>query len=132
MAKLFIKDGVISPANRITIKKDGCQIFNPSEDLILEDGWALYEPEPVVIEDTPSQEAIIAEYIKTEINGRTDMDDATAKKYGVLILDWSERDDIKPGQIVSEDVDGVRTLYRALDGAFIMRPSDSDLFEPII
>lgn len=33
---------VIKECNRIVIKKDGMQIFNPTNEMILEDGWVEY------------------------------------------------------------------------------------------
>lgn len=33
---------VIKPANKIIINKDGMNIFNPTEEMMLEDGWAEY------------------------------------------------------------------------------------------
>lgn len=47
--KLYIKDNNIKPINKIVIFKDGQQILNPTEDLLLEDGWVEYiyvAPEP--------------------------------------------------------------------------------------
>jgi hypothetical protein len=40
--KRYIKDKKIKFANQIVIKKDGKQIINPSEDMILADGWKEY------------------------------------------------------------------------------------------
>ena len=45
--KKYIKDNKIKFANQIVIKKDGKQIINPSEDMLLADGWVEYTtPEP--------------------------------------------------------------------------------------
>lgn len=41
--KRYIKDGKISRRAEIVIKKDGMQIINPSEELILANGWEKYE-----------------------------------------------------------------------------------------
>lgn len=43
--KKYIKDGIILPLNKIVIIKDGFQIFNPSEELLMEDGWLEYVQE---------------------------------------------------------------------------------------
>lgn len=32
------------PANRIVVIKDGMQIFNPTEEILFNDGWELYIP----------------------------------------------------------------------------------------
>lgn len=40
--KRYIKDKKIKFANQIVIKKNGKQIINPSEDMILADGWVEY------------------------------------------------------------------------------------------
>lgn len=45
--KLYIKDNEIKPQSRIVIYKDDMQIFNPTEEMLLEDGWEEYIiPEP--------------------------------------------------------------------------------------
>lgn len=40
--KKYIKDNKIKFANQIVIKKDGKQIINPAEELLLADGWVEY------------------------------------------------------------------------------------------
>lgn len=42
--KIYIKDGAIKSANRIVVKNDEYQIFNPTEEMILADGWVEYAP----------------------------------------------------------------------------------------
>jgi hypothetical protein len=32
------------PASKIVIIKDGMQTFNPTEEMLLEDGWKIHEP----------------------------------------------------------------------------------------
>ena len=45
--KEYKKGNLQKSANKIVIYKDGMQIFNPTEDMILEDGWVEYiEPQP--------------------------------------------------------------------------------------
>lgn len=41
--KRYIKDNIIKPQNRIIVIKDDLQYINPSEEMILEDGWVEYE-----------------------------------------------------------------------------------------
>ena len=45
--KTIGKKQVIKPANKIIINKDGMNTFNPTEEMILSDGWVEYTtPEP--------------------------------------------------------------------------------------
>jgi hypothetical protein len=58
--KKYIKDGTVKYANNIVIKKDGMQIINPSEELILADGWVeyippTYKPTPIDLEEQRKQ-----------------------------------------------------------------------------
>lgn len=41
------------PASKIIIKKDGMQTLNPTEEMLLEDGWKVHEP--VVYEPTEEE-----------------------------------------------------------------------------
>ena len=40
--KLFRKDGMIQFLNKIVIVKDDMQILNPTEEMVIEDGWVEY------------------------------------------------------------------------------------------
>ena len=47
MSELFIKEGKIKNRKNIIINKDGMTTFNPTEEMLLEDGWEVYvAPEP--------------------------------------------------------------------------------------
>lgn len=39
----YIKNGRIRPRNRIVIVKDGMQTVNPPHEMLIEDGWEVYE-----------------------------------------------------------------------------------------
>lgn len=58
--KLYKKDTQIKSANKIVLIKDGMQIFNPTEEMILEDGWVEFVA-PVV-------ERTIEDYRKEKID----------------------------------------------------------------
>ena len=54
------------PANKIVIIKDGMQTFNPTEEMLLDDGWKVHEP----IQYEPTEEEILnreKEYMIEEI-----------------------------------------------------------------
>lgn len=86
--KHYIKDGIIKPANRIVIKKDGMQIFNPSEAMILADGWVEYIREPK--ERKKSSYEISQEIVLEQYNQRTDIPNQEALDRMVVIYDWSK------------------------------------------
>lgn len=44
MSKLFIKNGIILPLKNIEIVKDGFRTFNPSEEMVVANGWEVYTP----------------------------------------------------------------------------------------
>ena len=47
MSELFSKEGKIKIRKHIIINKDGMTTFNPTAEMLLEDGWELYVvPEP--------------------------------------------------------------------------------------
>lgn len=47
----YIKNGVIKPRNKIVVKKDEMQYINPSEEMVLADGWTEYvAPVPTELE----------------------------------------------------------------------------------
>lgn len=51
--KIYIKNGEAKQSNQIVINKNGKNIFNPIESMILEDGWVEYVPiikEPTEVE----------------------------------------------------------------------------------
>lgn len=55
----YIKNGKINRRSEIVIKKDGMQIINPSEELILANGWEIYT--------TPIYEKTIEDYRRDKI-----------------------------------------------------------------
>lgn len=46
--KLYQKDGRVSSLNNIVLVQDGMQVINPTEEMVLADGWTEYVPEPYV------------------------------------------------------------------------------------
>ena len=61
--KQYIKDNSIKLKNHILLKIDGKQIINPTEELILADGWVEYVP-PVVEPYKPPYEELVEQYIR--------------------------------------------------------------------
>ena len=75
--KLYTKiiDGssYIMPANRIVVIKDGMQIFNPTEEILLSDGWKEYiapenelTDEQILTQEKESKTSDVIEYDSSE------------------------------------------------------------------
>ena len=65
--KQYIKDNKVKVRNEIVICKNGVQVINPSEEMILSDGWQEYiipEAEP----DVPSYEERVEQLIREKYN----------------------------------------------------------------
>lgn len=84
--KQYIKDGVIKSANRIVISKDGMHTYNPTEEMILADGWVEYIPP--VVEPKKSAYQITQEIVLEQYNQRTDISDSEALDRMIVIFDW--------------------------------------------
>jgi hypothetical protein len=133
--KLYIKDNKVKYANNIVIKKDGMQIINPSEELILADGWVEYTPPTP--EPQPYQKStyeIVEELVVKQWNERIDIPNEEALDYMVIVYPWSNYigKTLPEGKIVSwaERLWRVRQEHTALE---IYEPSLalSSLYEVI-
>ncbi|MBQ5662954.1 MAG: hypothetical protein IIV19_00810 [Bacteroidaceae bacterium] len=133
--KQYIKDGVIKTRNNIVIKKNGLQYINPTEAMVLEDGWVEYVPEPVEL--TPyvkSREEIVEELVTKQWNERTDISNEEALDYMVIVYPWSEfiGKELPVGKIVAHEgkLWRVRQAHTAQD-EFAPSMATAALFEVI-
>lgn len=89
--KIYIKDNKIKSANRIVIYKDDMQILNPTEEMILEDGWVEYvsntEPATPMIK---SYSEVINEIVAKQWNERTDISDEEGLDYITIVYKWEK------------------------------------------
>lgn len=89
--KIYEKNGEVKPANQIIIKRGGMNIFCPSEEMILADGWEEYvpptiEPQPYAL----SPEEIARDIIIEQYNQRTDIPNQEALDRILVIYDWGK------------------------------------------
>lgn len=89
--KIYEKNGELKSANQIIIRRDGMNIFCPSEEMILADGWVEYvpptiEPQPYAL----SPEEIARDIVLEQYNQRTDIPNQEALDRMVVIYDWSK------------------------------------------
>lgn len=65
--KKYIKDDKIRTASQIIVIQGDMQVINPTEDMILADGWAEYtEPEPTLDDIKDAKISQLEEYDKSE------------------------------------------------------------------
>lgn len=94
---------VIKAQSQIVIRKNGMQIINPSEELILADGWEEYVPptiEPVPYQ--PSERELLQELMKQDFNARTTTSNEDALHYMLIVYphDHYVGKSLKTGQLV--------------------------------
>lgn len=94
---------LVRSRRNIVIKKDGMQIINPSEELILADGWEVYEPptiEPIPYQ--PTERELLEELIKEDFNARTTTSNEDALHYMLIVYphDHYVGKSLKAGQLV--------------------------------
>lgn len=82
---------VIKTRQQIIISKNGMSTYNPTEEMILADGWVEYIPSTI---DTPSQPkkdsfTIMQEIIFEQYNAKTDISDEEALDRSIIIYDWN-------------------------------------------
>lgn len=101
---LYIKDGTIRDRSRIVIIKDNFQIINPTEEMVLADGWSLYTP-PAPPEPQPTITDQLRDLMLEQYNGRTDITDEEALKRPLLVYSWDTYvgKSLTKGQVVSYD-----------------------------
>lgn len=103
--KQYQKNGQIKLKSYIVIKRDGMQIINPSEELILANGWVEYVP-PIPEEPQPYQKStyeIIEELVIKQWNDRTDISNNEALDYMTIVYSWDKYigEPLQVGKIVS-------------------------------
>lgn len=100
---LYIKDGQIKARQFIVVHADGYIIINPTEEMILADGWQVYEPKPITSDPVETIDDQIKNYILNSYNNRTDITDEEALAMPLLVYPWENYlgKSLKAGQIVS-------------------------------
>ena len=107
---LYKKDGKIKERSRIIIFKDDQQIINPTDEMVIADGWVEYiAPEPVV-DNSSEMSKQLQDALLDQYNKRTDITDEDALKRPLLVYEWNTYigKSLKTGQIVSYE----SKLYR--------------------
>lgn len=129
---------VIKTRQQIIISKNGMSTYNPTEEMILEDGWVEYIP---LIIDTPSQPkkdsfTIMQEIIFEQYNAKTDISDEEALDRSIIIYDWDHYigKSLTKGQVVVHN-DNVYRVRQDISEVLDMYPPDittASLYEVIV
>jgi len=107
---LYKKDGKIRDRSRIIIYKDDQQIINPTDEMVIEDGWVEFTPPEPIVDNSREISKPLQEVLLDQYNERTDITDEDALKRPLLVYEWSTYigKSLKTGQIVSYE----SKLYR--------------------
>ena len=110
--KTYTKNGQIKQANRIVVRitkevngeQKTFQVINPTEEMILADGWVEYVA-PEVTPRAKSKFEIVQELVTKQWNERTDISNAEALDYAVIVYDFEHYigEELAQGKIVSHD-----------------------------
>lgn len=114
--KQYIKNGEIKTRNQIvlrvtkTIVRDGVEkevtmnAYNPTEEMILADGWVEYVPQVDSQPHRKSRMAVMQEVVFEQYNNRTDITNEEALDRMIIIYDWEHYigKPLKAGQCVVE------------------------------
>lgn len=112
--KTYTKNGQIKQANRIVVRitkevngeQKTFQVINPTEEMILADGWVEYvAPEVTPTPRAKSKFEIVQELVTKQWNERTDISNAEALDYAVIVYDFEHYigQELAQGKIVSHN-----------------------------
>lgn len=125
---------VVKTRNQIVIHHDGMNIYNPTEEMIFADGWAVYVPNPKERSNSPS--AIVRSIVLDQYNSRTDIPDAEALERAVVIYNWDRYigKPLNAGQVVVHEDQVYRVRQQITEVLSIYPPSlaTASLYEAIV
>lgn len=100
---LYKKDGKIKERSRIIIFKDDQQIINPTDEMVIADGWVKYVAPDSVVDNSSEMSKQLQDALLDQYNKRTDITDEDALKRPLLVYEWDTYigKSLKTGQIVS-------------------------------
>ena len=114
--KQYIKNGEIKTRNQIVLRvtkeingvEKQFQVINPTEEMILADGWVEYIPPQVETPSQPAQKSrmqVIQELVAKQWNERTDISNEEALDYAVIVFPFADYigKELAQGKIVSHD-----------------------------
>lgn len=112
--KQYIKNGEIKSRKNIVVRitkevngeQKTFQVINPTEEMILADGWVEYvTPEATPTPRAKSKFEVVQELVTKQWNERTDISNAEALEYAVIVYDFEHYigQELVQGKIVSSE-----------------------------
>jgi hypothetical protein len=130
---------IIRTRKQIVIKKNGMNTYNPTEEMILADGWVEYVPKVEPVEPSePVKDTydIMQEIIFEQYNSRTDISDKEALDRAIVIYDWEHyvSKPLKAGQVVVYEGNVYRVRQDITEVLDVYSPSlaTASLYEVIV
>lgn len=80
---LYIKNGIIRDRSRIVVINGDFQIINPTDEMVIADGWEVYTPVPVEAEPTIDDQ--LKDLLLEQYNAKTDLTDEEVLKRPLLV-----------------------------------------------
>ena len=130
---------VIKTRHQIVVSKNGRNYFNPTEEMILADGWVIYERQITQVGNSRNRMSrlqVAQEIIMDQYNSRTDIPDAEALERAVVIYNWDRYigKPLNAGQVVVYEDQVYRVRQQIAEVLSIYPPSlaTASLFEAIV
>lgn len=102
--KIINGHSVVKNRSQIVINKKGMNIYNPTEEMIIKDGWIEYIPQIIDESDSVLQNSydILQDIILEQYNSKTDISDKEALNRELVIYNWEKYigKPLKKGQVV--------------------------------
>ena len=129
---------VVKYRHNIIISKDGMNIYNPTEEMLMADGWVEYIPQIADTSSKPKKDSstIIKEVVLEQYNSRTDIGDKEALDRAVIIYNWVHYigKPLAKGQVVVHN-DSVYRVRQDISEVLDIYPPDmstASLYEVIV
>lgn len=130
---------VIKTRHQIVISKNGRNFFNPTEEMILADGWVIYERQITQVGNSRNRMSrlqVVQRIIMDQYNSRTDIPDAEALERAVVIYNWDRYigKPLNAGQVVVYEDQVYRVRQQITEVLSIYPPSlaTASLYEAIV
>lgn len=130
---------VIKTRHQIVISKNGRNYFNPTEEMIIADGWVIYERQITQVGNSRNRMSrlqVAQEIIIDQYNSRTDIPDEEALERAVVIYNWDRYigKPLNAGQVVVHEDQVYRVRQQITEVLSIYPPSlaTASLYEAIV